>query len=214
MANRSPNAEGEYQRMNEELLQEIPLSAPAEVRPEIAVTSPVAFVPTVSTSQFIVPALVGVPQSSGQSMDASIQAKWAKLPALRKPYPSAPPLANWGSQGFNVSTNVQDSQANIPQFFNFIESSAENVHAAIEVPVTRSDDSQRKEKSSPNSALDHPSRPGWVWSELGKRWYKTAETLEKEKSAQLSSFIEEESSTVSSSEESRIWKEVRSVVNQ
>ena len=46
----SQNAEGEYQRMNEELLQEIPLSAPAEVRPEIAVTSPVVSVPAVSTS--------------------------------------------------------------------------------------------------------------------------------------------------------------------
>ena len=39
------NAEGEYQRMNEELFQEIPLSAPAEVRPEIAVTPPVVSVP-------------------------------------------------------------------------------------------------------------------------------------------------------------------------
>ena len=66
------NAEGGYQRMNEELLQEIPLSAPTKVRPEIAVTSPVVSVPTVSTSQFTVPAPICVPQSSGQSMDASI----------------------------------------------------------------------------------------------------------------------------------------------
>ena len=63
------NAEGEYQRMNEELLQEIPLLAPAEVRPEIAVTSPVVSVPAISTSQFTVPAPVCVPQSLGQSVD-------------------------------------------------------------------------------------------------------------------------------------------------
>ena len=58
--------------MNEELLQEIPLLAPAEVRPEIAITSQVVSVPAVSTSQFTFLVLVGVPQSSGQSMDASI----------------------------------------------------------------------------------------------------------------------------------------------
>ena len=57
-------------------------------------------------------------------MDADIQAKWANLSALRKSYPGAPPPANWGSQGFNVSTSVaQDSQAKIPKFFNFVGSS-------------------------------------------------------------------------------------------
>ena len=35
------NAEGEYHRMNEELLQETPLSPPANVRPEHAVNPPV-----------------------------------------------------------------------------------------------------------------------------------------------------------------------------
>ena len=112
-------------------------------------------------------------------MDAEIHAKWAKLSAFGKSYPGAPPPANWGSQGFNVSMNVQDFQAKIPQFFNFIGSSVGNVHDATEVLVTKSADSPRKEKS-----------------------------------AQLSSIIEEESSTVSASEEARIWKEVRSMVNQ
>ena len=55
------NAEGEYQRMNEELLQEISLSAPAESRP---VTSPVVSIPTVPTSHFTVLAAVSLPQSS------------------------------------------------------------------------------------------------------------------------------------------------------
>ena len=44
------NAEGEYRRMNEELLQEIPLSAPVEVRPEIADSPPVVSLPSVPTS--------------------------------------------------------------------------------------------------------------------------------------------------------------------
>ena len=110
--------------------------------------------------------------------------------------------------------NVQDSQAKIPQFFNLIGSNATNVHATTEVPITKSADSPIEGKSSPNSAPEHPNRPGWYWSELGERWYKTAETLDKEKSARLSSTIEEESSTISPSEEARIRKEVRSVVNQ
>ena len=58
-------SEGEYQRMNEELLKEIPLSAPAEVRPEIVVTPQVVFVPAASTSQFTVPTPVTVSQSLG-----------------------------------------------------------------------------------------------------------------------------------------------------
>ena len=52
------NSEGEYHCMNEELLQEIPLSAPVESRP---VTSPIVFVPTAPTSQFTVPAAVSLP---------------------------------------------------------------------------------------------------------------------------------------------------------
>ena len=144
------NAEGEYHHMNEELLQEIPLSAPAEVGPESAVTLLVASVPPVPTSQFIVPALVSVPQSSGQSVDASIQSRWAKLSALRKPYPGAPPPTNWGSQGFNVSTDVQDSQAKIPQFFNFIGSRTDDVQVANKTSVNVSASSSQ----IPNSVLE------------------------------------------------------------
>ena len=167
------NAEGEYHRMNEELLQEIPLSALANVRPKHAVNPPVFSSPLVSTPQNAVPTSVKLPSSSGQSagqaMDAAIQAGWANLSTLRKSYPGAPPLANWGSQGFNVPTSVaQGSQAKIPRFFNFIGSSAGDVHAATEVTVTRSADFSVKEKSSPISVPDHPNKPGWVWNEWAK----------------------------------------------
>ena len=114
--------------MNEQLMQEVPLSAPAEIRPEGAVNPPVVSIPPVTTSQFTIPSTSSQPQSSvqaGQDMDADIQAKWANVSALRKSYPGAPPPANWGSMGFNASTSVvQDSQARIPQFFNFMGSSA------------------------------------------------------------------------------------------
>ena len=117
--------------MNEQLLQKVPLSVPAETRPEDAVNSPIVSMPPVTTSQFRVPSTSRQPQSSvqtGQNIDANLQAKWANLSALRKPYPGAPPPSNWGSMGFNVSTSVvQDSQARIPQFFNFIGSSNEHI---------------------------------------------------------------------------------------
>ena len=71
-----------------------------------------------------------------KDMDADIQARWANVSVLRKSYPGAPPLANWGSMGFNASTSVvQDSQARIPQFFNFMGSSSGVSQAAIQVPA-------------------------------------------------------------------------------
>ena len=60
------NAEEEYHCMNEEILQEIPLSAPANVRPEHAVNPPVFSSPLVSTAQNAVPTSVNLPSSSGQ----------------------------------------------------------------------------------------------------------------------------------------------------
>ena len=115
--------------MNETLVQEIPLPAPA-VRPRGAENLPIVSIPPVSTSQLTAPFAVNVPQSSGQSsgqvagqsMDEDIQARWAKISPLRKSYPGAPPPANWGSMGFNASTSVvQDSQVGIPQFFNLLD---------------------------------------------------------------------------------------------
>ena len=112
------DAEREYQTMNEAILQEVPLPAPA-VRPEGSVNPPPVSIPPVSTSQFTVPSAENVPQSSGQpseqavgqSMDEDIQARWAKVSALRKSYPGAPPPANWGSMGFNVTTPSDSSNS-------------------------------------------------------------------------------------------------------
>ena len=48
-------AEKEYQEMNEQLMQEVPLSAPAETRLEDAVNSPIVSMPPITTSQFTIP---------------------------------------------------------------------------------------------------------------------------------------------------------------
>ena len=114
----------EYQRMNAELLQEVPLASEAGLRP-VTVNPPIVSFPPVISTQFTVPAVVSSPQSSGQAMEAEIQARWANLSPLKKSNPGAPPPANWVPEGINVSKSaVQDSQATIPQFFNFNGSSS------------------------------------------------------------------------------------------
>ena len=101
--------------MNEQLFQEVPLSAPTKLRLVGAVNPPVVSMPSITTSQFTVPIASSLPQSSVQAiqdMDIDIQARWANVSALKKSYPGTPPPANWGSLGFNASTSVvQDSQA-------------------------------------------------------------------------------------------------------
>ena len=208
--------------MNEELLQEIPLSAPAEVRPKIAVAPPVVSVPAVPTSQFTVPAPVGVPQSSGQSVDASIQAKWAKLSALRKPYPVSPPPANWGSQGFNVSTNVQDSQAKIPQFFNFIGSRTDDVQAANKTSVNVSASSSQIPNSVPRKYPEVQCEPAYYICPFDGTNKMTNDNqlairIREERIAEGSGRRKQHRLSFKdrlSFEEARIRKEVRSVVNQ
>ena len=53
-------AEGEYQRMNEELLQEIPLASQAETRPE-PINPPAIFFPPASNTQCTVPVVLSSP---------------------------------------------------------------------------------------------------------------------------------------------------------
>ena len=60
------NAEGEYQRMNAELLQEVPLASEAELRPG-PVNPPTISLPPVISTQFTVPAVISSPQSSWSS---------------------------------------------------------------------------------------------------------------------------------------------------
>ena len=89
------------------------------------------------------------------------------------------------------------------------------LQGATQIPITKSADSPMKEKHSPESVLDHPNRSSWYWPELGGGWYKTAKKLDEERSARLSSILEEEYSgtTISPSEEAWIMEEVRAVMN-
>ena len=61
--------------MNEQLLQEVPLSAPAEVRLIGVVNPPIISMPLVTTFQFIAPIALSQPQSFvqvDQDMDADL----------------------------------------------------------------------------------------------------------------------------------------------
>ena len=92
-------AEREYEEMNEDLLKEVPLPAPA-VRPQEVVNSLPVSIPLVPTSQFTIPSPGRLPYSTaGPSMEDTRQSDWAKLSALRKSYPGAPSTGELGSRG-------------------------------------------------------------------------------------------------------------------
>ena len=73
------NAEREYEKMNEDLLQEVSLSVPAVTRPENAANPPIVSLPQVSTPQFSVPQSVSVSQSAEQSVDVGLHAEWVTV---------------------------------------------------------------------------------------------------------------------------------------
>ena len=85
-------------------------------------------------------------------MDENIKARWANFASLRTGNQGAPTPVNWVPSEANVSTSaVQAPQATIPQFFNFIGSSAGNVPAMTGAPVMPFSISQNEEKSPPRS---------------------------------------------------------------
>ena len=110
--------------MNEDLLKEVPLSTQAVRPPEIVNPLPVS-VPLVPTSQFTIPSPGQLPYSTtGPSMEDTRQSDLDRFYALKNSYPGAPPPMSWFTEGLNVTSAAQASQATLPQFFNFIGSSS------------------------------------------------------------------------------------------
>ena len=209
--------------MNEDLLQEVSLSVPATTRPETAANPPIVSLPQVSTSQFSVPHSVNVSQSAGQAVDAGFHAEWVTVQALKKPYRGAPlPLVNMSSKGFNVGSSGQDSQARIPQFFNFVESNSGNNTSLVNVVAAPS----MKSKSVPDTNPEIECEKGWYISPLdGKKKMTTdnpafleQQHAEWERVTQQSTEWERNtegtSSTISAEEEARIRAELCAVMNQ
>ena len=207
------NAEGEYQRMNAELLQEVPLASEVGLRPVTENPPTVSFPPVIST-QFTVPAVINSPQSSGQAMEAEIQARWANLPPLKKSYPGAPPPANWVPEGINVSKSaVQDSQATLPQFFNFIGSSSGISQPIVQPPAN---------VDKTTSIFDIPNTVGFppalleTYSQQMKKVRGTTNPLPtiSEKESSMQDAEQYSGNEISSGEVARIRDEVQGVMRQ
>ena len=116
-----------------------------------------------------------------------------------------------GAKGLNVGSSGQDSQARIPQFFNFVGSNAVN-KTPVNVAAARS----MKSKSIPDTTPEIQCEKGWYISSFDVKKKMTADNpalLEQER-AELERIVEEESSTISAEEEAQIREEVRAVMNQ
>ena len=145
-------------------------------------------------------------------MDEDIQARWAKVSALRKSYPGAPPPVNWGSQGFNVTAQVaQDPQAKIPQFFNFIGSSSGVSQAASPIPANVEENvsifNLPKTVGIPPKLLE-------VYEQQMRKVKGNVESQPTEEETEISMQDEEQYSgtTIAPSEAARIRAEVQSVM--
>ena len=86
----NPNVEAEHQRLNEELLKEVPLSVPVTLGPMTENASPVISFPQVVTPVSSSSQAKNVPPPQGWSMNGSENVEWVTGTALSKPYPSAP----------------------------------------------------------------------------------------------------------------------------
>ena len=115
-----------------------------------------------------------------------------------------------------MSTNVQDSQAKIPQFFNFIGSRTDDIQAANKTSVNVSASSSQIPNSVPEEYPETPCEPRYYISPFDrtkKMTYDNPLAVKMERK-ELQKALEETSSTVSPLEEVRIRKEVRVVMNQ
>ena len=92
-----------------------------------------------------------------------------RLSAIRKPSsrPFIPPVSGV-QQGFNFR---QDRQANVPPVFKM--GSAKPAQQEKHVHF------QTETEADVNTTFEPKDKTGWYYSELGERWYKTRELMEK-----------------------------------
>ena len=210
------DAEREYQDMNEELLQEVPLPAPA-VRPEGSVNPPPVSIPPAMTSQFTVPSAEHVPQRH------QLVLQWMRVyrpdgPKYRRSgnlILVRPPPANWVPEGFNVSKSaVQASQATIPQFFNFVGSSSGMPQFAVQTPA-----SMERNTSfliSPIQLGFPPAIAGRIFpaNEGSERYPKMPQPTIREKENSMQDEDQYSGTEISPGEAARIREEVQGVMKQ
>ena len=104
----NPTVEAEHQRLNKELLKEVPLPIPVTSGPMAENKNPVISFPQVVTPVSSSSQARNLPQPQGWSMNDSKNVEWVIGTALLKPYPGGPtPLA---ASGFNLRQKGQDAQ--------------------------------------------------------------------------------------------------------
>ena len=95
-----------------------------------------------------------------------------EMTALRNPYPGAPtPI----SQSVPVCQRInlgQDGQSRILQFFTMGTSTTLGL-SPPEVTI------KEKQTNAPNIRPEQDGPPGWYYSELSEKWFKTKEQIEK-----------------------------------
>ena len=120
----NPNVEAEHQRLNEELLKEVPLSIPVTLGPMTENASPIISFPQVVTPVSSSSQAKNSPQPQGWSMNDFENVEWVTGMALSKPYSGAPTLL--AALGFDLGQKGQDAQekgqaprvqTTIPKFF-------------------------------------------------------------------------------------------------
>ena len=146
-------------------------------------------------------------------MDETRQSDWAKLSALRKSYPGAPPPVNWVPEGLNVSLAVQVSQATIPQFLNFVGSSS-----GMPLPTIQTSTSMEQNTSN----FDLPQKVGFppklleTYSQQMKkvRGLKSPQPAVREPESSIQDEDEYSGTEISSREAAWIKRDVQGVMKQ
>ena len=146
-------------------------------------------------------------------MDETRQSDWAKLSALRKSYPGAPPPANSVPEGFNVSSAVQVSQATIPKFFNFVGSSSGMPPPTIQ-PATSME--QNTSKFDLPQTVEFPPSLLETYSQQMKkvRGLKSPQPTVREPESSIQNEDQYSGTEVSSREAARIRDEVQGIMKQ
>ena len=196
------NAERVYEDVNEELLAEVPLSAPAVSGP-----SQISFT-TVPTSQFPVPInpTVSIPASSEIISDPGLQSMQERLSAIRQPGsgPFIPP-ASRAPQGFNFG---QDGQTSVPPIFKMgsVKTSPPEKHVHFQTGI----------KVDTNANFEPKDKTEWYWSKLAGRWVKTTELLEEAKvlASEASQPTATSSTTISEAHAAEVKAQVQQAINE
>ena len=108
----------------------------------------------------------------------------------------------------------QGGQSKIPPFFTMGASTS----LGLSPPGVTI---KEKQVNAPNTRLEPKDPPGWYYSELTERWYKTEEQLEEERREEAEKFVREapqpttiSATTISEAQATEIRAQLRQAINE